>query len=215
MKSKHEYRILFLREFTKELILNSKIPTLTPSIQEIEKPKERITGKELMQIAAKRKPKSLIKPKVQQIQTQEEKLQPSTLITEPLNIQLPSPIPQPTQPQQQIPQPSSPETPEDVWKKINLLIKDPRVSAVECPGPNKFLLVKIGGRIKLTKTTLTETGIKQVIETFSQKAKIPIIGGVFKAAADNLVITAVISDFVGSRFIISKITSLYMQRKPT
>ena len=44
----------------------------------------------------------------------------------------------------------------------------------------------------------------KLIEKFAETAKIPVIGGIFKAAIGNLVITAVLSNFVGSRFIITK-----------
>ncbi len=40
---------------------------------------------------------------------------------------------------------------------------------------------------------------------FSQNARIPITNGILKAAVGDLIISAVISDFAGSRFVINKI----------
>jgi len=48
--------------------------------------------------------------------------------------------------------------------------------------------------------------LNNIINYFSQKAKIPIVGGILKAAVKNTIISAIFSEFVGSRFLINKIT---------
>ena len=58
----------------------------------------------------------------------------------------------------------------------------------------------------VTKVILDQPEISMIIEMFSREARIPVVGGILKAAVGNLVISAVISDFVGSRFIINKIS---------
>lgn len=88
--------------------------------------------------------------------------------------------------------------------KLNQFLADRELTMIECPGPGKFIFVRKVGRVNLTKISLSQEEIDRVIERFSEKAKIPVIGGVFKASVDDLTISAVISDFVGSRFIISK-----------
>jgi len=88
--------------------------------------------------------------------------------------------------------------------KINVLITDPRVQGLECIGPNKKILVKKDGTTLVTKISLTKEEIKKLISSFSEKARVPLIGGTFKAALGNLIITAITSDFVGDRFIIQK-----------
>jgi len=88
--------------------------------------------------------------------------------------------------------------------KLNLLSKDKAVTMIECAGPGKFIIIKRAGQIKLTKITLAQEEINGIIENFSERARIPIVGGVFKVSVENLTITAVISEFVGSRFIIYK-----------
>ena len=88
--------------------------------------------------------------------------------------------------------------------KLNSLISDPRVRSIECQGPNKNILVHKDGTVQKTSLVLTSDEVENTIKDFSEKTRIPLIGGTFKAALGNLIITAVTSDFVGSRFIIQK-----------
>ena len=97
------------------------------------------------------------------------------------------------------PPPGSPDV-----GKLNLILADARVGSIECPGPNKNVLVRKDGTIQQTNLTLNKEEIKKIIDDFSEKTRIPLIGGTFKAAVGNVIMTAVISDFVGSRFIIQK-----------
>ncbi len=89
-------------------------------------------------------------------------------------------------------------------RKINALLNDRFVSSVECQGPGKPLLVKRAGRIQSTGIILREDEIEQIINYFSEKARIPVVDGMLKAAVENLLISAVVSEVVGSRFIITK-----------
>jgi len=88
--------------------------------------------------------------------------------------------------------------------KLNLILADPRVESIECTGPSKNILVRKDGTIQRTNIILTKEEIKKIIDDFSKKTKIPLIGGTFKAAIGSVIMTAVISDFVGSRFIVQK-----------
>lgn len=90
--------------------------------------------------------------------------------------------------------------------RISNILNDPSVLSVECPGPTKNLLVNRGGAIQTTSMTLAKEEIDSIIEEIGEKTRIPISTGVFKAAFQNLLITAVISDFVGTRFLIQKRT---------
>jgi len=89
--------------------------------------------------------------------------------------------------------------------RLESFLKDPSIQSIECPGPGRNLLVKRYSKINTTKVTLNQVEITNVINNFAQQARIPIAGGILKAAVGDLVISAVISDFVGSRFIINKI----------
>ncbi|MFH1500636.1 MAG: hypothetical protein ABIE22_01695 [archaeon] len=88
--------------------------------------------------------------------------------------------------------------------KLNHLVSDPKVTMIECPGPGKYVLVRSRLKSSITNISLGESEVRDTINIFSQAARIPLIGGVFKAAVGNLVIIAILSDFVGSKFIITK-----------
>jgi len=90
--------------------------------------------------------------------------------------------------------------------KLEPLLADASIQSIECPGPGKNVLVKRYNLINITKVNLNQAEISDIINNFATKAKIPIVGGILKAAVGDMVISAVISEFVGSRFIISKIT---------
>jgi hypothetical protein len=93
--------------------------------------------------------------------------------------------------------------------KINELIKDPFVQSIECTGPGKNILVKKYNKINLTKWILSQEEIGNIINSFSEHSKIPLIGGILKAAVGDLIISAVESKHVGSRFIINRIEPTY------
>lgn len=187
-------RLVFLREFTKQLVLNSR------------KTETRIFFSE-----------HPLKPEIPHIPLNFDikLIQPAPLAQNPQNrIRI---MPQMVKPMQmQIQQgiktnpaldikPTAESLPSGFsLGKIDVIIQDPKVSTIECPGPGKFVLVKSLGRVSPTRITLSEEEIKKIVEIFSQQAKIPVIEGVFKAAVGNLIITSVISEFVGSRFIINK-----------
>ncbi len=97
--------------------------------------------------------------------------------------------------------------------KLDQLIRDPSIQLVECSGPNKNILVKRYNKTNTTRITLNQSEITDVIDIFSAKAKIPVVGGILKAAVGNLIISAVVSEFVGSRFIINKITAYSLIQK--
>lgn len=88
--------------------------------------------------------------------------------------------------------------------RIDKILEDPGVQTIECPGPNKKILVFKGGRVQSTDLNLTADEISNVMKEISEKTRIPLMSGVFKAAYGNLIITSVMSEFVGTRFIIQK-----------
>jgi len=75
------------------------------------------------------------------------------------------------------------------------------------------VLAQSAGKTSMTKIALNQNEIQQIIQNFSEAAKIPVISGLFKAAANNLLITAVTSDIAGSRFIITKITPEFIYQQ--
>ncbi len=89
-------------------------------------------------------------------------------------------------------------------EKLNFLIKDPAVTEIECTGSDNQLLVKKAGAVQRTRVRLSIEEIYELIAEFSQKARIPVIEGTFKAALNNLIITAILSETLGPRFILQK-----------
>ncbi len=102
-----------------------------------------------------------------------------------------------------------PQPPNFSLGKLDYLIQDKMIQAIECLGPGKNILVKKFNRINVTKMTLSQEEISTIISEFSNKANIPLLGGILKAAVGDLLISAVTSDFAGSRFIINRINPAY------
>lgn len=88
--------------------------------------------------------------------------------------------------------------------KLNIVLKDPSVTSIECAGPEKNILVKKGHSTQSTGISLQEEEIQEIIGEFSTKTKIPQIGGLFKSALANMIVSSVSSEFLGTRFIIQR-----------
>ncbi len=89
---------------------------------------------------------------------------------------------------------------------INNLLRDGSIQSIECSGPGKNLVVKRNNKINVTKLVFGPIQIKEVIDYFSGQARIPVANGILKAAVGDLIISSVSSNFVGSRFIITRNT---------
>jgi hypothetical protein len=88
--------------------------------------------------------------------------------------------------------------------KLNPLVNDKFVKIIECYGPNENLFVKGSMGVKKTGITLTDEEIKNIINKFSEETRIPANEGIFKVASGRLMFSAIISETIGSKFIISK-----------
>lgn len=88
--------------------------------------------------------------------------------------------------------------------KILSFLSDPSVFSVECPGPDKNVLVNRAGAVQSSQLLLKKEEVDELLEDISNKTRVPIVPGVFRAAYQNFIITAVVSEFVGTRFIIQK-----------
>ncbi len=94
--------------------------------------------------------------------------------------------------------------------KLNPLIQDPAVRNIECNGPGEPVIVKGAMGMKPTKIILSDNDIKSTIQAFSEAAKIPVDEGVYKIIAGNLILSAIVSEVISSKFIINKMTSQSM-----
>ena len=92
----------------------------------------------------------------------------------------------------------------DALVKITPFLLDPAIQTIECPGPGKQITVSRSGYVQNTNIFLTTEEIKNIMDEISQKTRIPIIPGIFKAGLNDYVVTSVISEFVGTRFMIQR-----------
>ncbi len=90
------------------------------------------------------------------------------------------------------------------FNKLDELIQDPNIESVECPGPDKPLLVSKRGKIQPTAISLNAEEIDRIMREISDRTRIPLTTGIFRAAVGRYIITSVLSEFVGTRFIIQK-----------
>lgn len=223
-------RALFLKLFTQEILLSMKkqIQEKKAEKQTIEKPREIFSQSVEIKEEKRTRETELTKPfEIEKTKIfQKSRLQPVILQNKPIQ-QYTKPISQPpTSLQERVFKPrfailrditgpanqqaiglssqASGETKEMNLGKLNMLLRDKAITMIECPGPEKPILIKRINQLNITKVSLSQQEINNIIEEFSKKARIPIIGGVFRASVSNLTISAVISEFVGSRFIITK-----------
>ena len=88
--------------------------------------------------------------------------------------------------------------------QLKPLIANPSIISVECPGPDKPIILNKSGLIQTTPIILSSEEINTIMNEISERTKIPLIGGVFKAALGDMIITALISEFLGTRFVIQR-----------
>lgn len=185
-KTSQDFRIIFLMEFTKQLIKNSapqELWDLKEAMQEENRKKEIII--KIKKRSQEIKP--LIPKKNQQI-----KISPILTI-----------------PGQRFPSWLSsvkpvPANVEIDLGKLNSFVNDPIVREIICNGPGENILVKTSG-IKPTNLFLSKEEIENIIDAFAIKSKIPIQSGVYQVVVGNLILYAIISEVVTSKFIIRKI----------
>ena len=91
--------------------------------------------------------------------------------------------------------------------ELNALLADNAVNVIESNGPDKAVIVKGGMGTKPTNIILSEQGINQIIQIFSKKSKIPAGEGAVKIALGRYILSAIVSEEAGSRFIITKLPS--------
>jgi type IV secretory pathway ATPase VirB11/archaellum biosynthesis ATPase len=89
-------------------------------------------------------------------------------------------------------------------EKLNSLIKDPAVKVIKCDGPDEHIFVSGSMGVKPTNTILSREEIDNVIKKFSEISKIPVQEGIYSVVVGRLILSAIISEVVGSKFMIKK-----------
>ena len=89
-------------------------------------------------------------------------------------------------------------------------MREKTISAIECLGPGvPITIVKMGQR-QMTNIILSPKEIREILDEVAEEAHIPLLEGVFRAAVEGFSINAVISEIIGSKFIIKKSTPYSM-----
>jgi hypothetical protein len=97
-----------------------------------------------------------------------------------------------------------PSTKEIDLDKLNSLVNDPKIREIECEAPDKPVVVYGNMGRMPTGVTLSNNEIEDIIQRFSKASKIPVDVGIYKVVVGNLIFSAIISDVIPSRFLITK-----------
>lgn len=97
--------------------------------------------------------------------------------------------------------------------ELNSLLADPAVNVIESNGSNQAVIVRGAMGTKPTNIILSKEEIDGIIQTFSKKSKIPANEGAVKIALGRYILSAIISEEAGSRFIITKLPQNQMPRR--
>ncbi len=204
-----EFRKLFLLEFTKQLI-DAYAPEDIAKLEKILK-KE---GKEgtIIQKESKELVKGIIHEKEKELKFLEEVRTPLKQRKPNFKKSLDSlrkikpvlRIPETRLPQTfQYLKPTPTNTEIDLGR-LNAFVRDPLVKVIECNGSDENIIVHGSMGTKPTNIILKKEEIDEIIKKFAEAAKIPQDEGIFKAVFGKLILSAIISETVGSKFIIRK-----------
>lgn len=93
------------------------------------------------------------------------------------------------------------------YGKIMPLLGDETISTIDCPGPDKPIFVVRMGQREITKISLNVLEIKELLEKFADVAHVPLMEGVFRVSVDGMNVSAVVSEMLGTKFVIKKATA--------
>jgi len=85
--------------------------------------------------------------------------------------------------------------------KLNVLVQDLSVSYIECSGADHNIRIKKDNVSTETEIILTEDEINDIIKKFAEKSNLPAENSL-EATISGVKIKAIISPFLGSRFIL-------------
>lgn len=196
-----EFREFFLLAFTKEILANTKT-------QEIENFRENLKQEKIKQEKEKL-------PKVKELSRENPSASQKTLNTEKKSI-LPRKSLASTQemplPKLKIPRPSIPETYKSIFPvskarlnlgKINSLLENPAVRAIDCEGPGKSLTIQTDIE-KKSSIVLTKEEIENIVHSFELASNTKAEQGVYRANVGKYYLSAILSEVLGIRFRIWK-----------
>jgi len=197
MNATQDTRALFLEEFIKRIIIKSQV---SPKIEKkeilLEKLDEVVIAAPKLEIKTEKfepekkvepviakKPEQAITPGAVWIKTQEMPNLPLIKTTMPVVPKVAS--------MQKI----------TIMDRLNKIFADPAVQVLNCPGPNKNVLITRLGMVQPSQISFNENEINDFMKDLSEKTRIPLIPGLIKVIFQNLIITSVVSEFIGTKFI--------------
>jgi len=205
IESLRKFKKNFILQFTEELIRHStsgevlELKNILKEKADEEKKEIKQEKKRIKQIISKKEIPTSIK-KETPLQKITIKPQPRPIMRRPPILRIPAP---------KLPahleylRPTPTKNIEIDLDKLNSLIKDPAVKVIEVNPDEKVIVNGTMGR-KSTNITLNKEEIKKIIEKFSEAAKIPLHEGIFRVVIGKLILSAIVSEVVGSKFIIRK-----------
>ncbi len=201
----NEFKKFFLMKFTEELIKQSVKKDIT-KLQGIVELKEKGRRERLIPIKKKRLFIEQGESKTKEVTFEEIFIKPKPMI-KPITKQITSHslfIPEPKLPPHLEYLKPTPKTGIAIeLGKLDPLIKDPAVRIIEGNPDEKVKVMGVMGA-KQTNMILNKEDIDIIIDRFSELSRIPITEGVYKVVVGNLILSAIISTVIGSRFIIKK-----------
>jgi hypothetical protein len=217
LKESLDKKQIFLLLFSRELIRNSEEGLF--QLKRIIEEGNKLAAEIPVKVPEKAEVKKEDFPLTKSILSEAPKTETELGVVKPVNIKPPRQeisdgVPQFGYPVLRIPEPKLPpefeylkpipSTKEIDLDKLNPFVNDPQVREIECEAPNKPIIV-YGGMGKMpTGVMLSNNEIEDTIERFSSASKIPIDVGVYKVVVGNLIFSAIVSDVVPSRFLITK-----------
>jgi|SRR3989344_9458735 len=100
------------------------------------------------------------------------------------------------------PKPAGEEKEIDRFPEIENLINNPEIQAIECPGPDRFLIIKTN-KISPINLSLSEEEIEGIIKRLAEQAGIEV-KDLFDINLNEIRISGLLSKHAGSRFLIIK-----------
>jgi hypothetical protein len=214
MNQSLDSRSLFLEEFIKRLIIKSRVqPKIEKRVVLLEKLEEVVVSPPRLEIEHKK-----IEPvrKIEQVIA--KKPEKPIITSKTIEISAAAPkMPQikPIIPQAKPMMPPTPQMPKiTIMERLTRIFADPGVQMLNCPGPNKNILITRLGMVQTSQLSFNENEIKEFMNELSEKTRIPLIPGLIKVIFQNLIITAVVSEFVGTKFVAERRPQLSIQTPP-
>ena len=231
-----EFKVFFLMQFTKELIKHSlKTGTVVDIVEEEKKDtiKEKVKDALKKESASKKHElpeefrkidfgTSIIHPEPQPkppmyhvpmipVHAQRQQMRKPAPAVQMQRQRMPSlqplRIPEPVLPQRLQYLKPIPTNKEIDLGKLNSLINDPAVRVIQCDGDDKNIVVIGTMGIKRTNVIMSKDDIDEVLNKFSAAAKIPLEEeGISRIVFGRLILSAIISKVISSRFIIRKMS---------